>query len=57
MNDSGVPLEDLNQIFNVDSSWRVTKSTFPFFCVLLVGVIVLILFPEIATYLPAKMTG
>ena len=35
--------------------WTVTKATVPFFCLLLVGIVLLALVPGIATFLPTMM--
>ena len=35
----------------------VARSAFPFFLLLVVAVVLLVTFPEIATYLPEKMTS
>jgi C4-dicarboxylate transporter, DctM subunit len=37
-----------------DIFW-ITRAAIPFFCMLLVGVALLVIFPEIATYLPQRM--
>jgi C4-dicarboxylate transporter, DctM subunit len=37
-----------------DIFW-ITRAALPFFCMLLVGVALLVIFPEIATYLPQRM--
>lgn len=34
---------------------RILRATFPFFCIMLLMVVVLVLFPEIVFYLPSKM--
>ncbi len=36
---------------------RILKATFPFFCIMIIMVIILTLFPDIVFYLPSKMVG
>ncbi len=36
---------------------RILKATFPFFCIMILMVIILTLFPEIVFYLPSKMVS
>ncbi len=35
----------------------VARAALPFFCLLLVGVVMITIFPEIAMYLPSKILG
>ena len=35
--------------------WKITKAALPFFFLMLLGIVVIVVFPEIATYLPRQM--
>ena len=35
--------------------WKITKAALPFFFLMLLGIVIIVVFPEIATYLPRKM--
>ena len=37
------------------SIFKIARATIPFFCLMIVGVILLTIFPEIATWLPSTM--
>ena len=35
--------------------WKITKAALPFFFLMLLGIVIIVMFPELATYLPRQM--